>query len=107
MENVAEQAINNWLNVVKVIKYSEGVAPSKSPKHKSDETLVNYVKDQFKTIKFHFFKDIADHLQTLLKCFQTDAPMVPLMIDTLETLMRRFKMFIKITMQVADASTQY
>ena len=65
------------------------------------------VKDQFMIIKCHFFKDTADHLQTFLKNFQTDAPMVPLMSDTLETLVRRFlKMFIKNTI-VDDGSTPY
>ena len=58
-------------------------------------------------IKFHFSKDIADHLQIFLKGFQTDAPMVPLMSDTLKTLVRRFlKMFINNTI-VDDASTPY
>ena len=58
-------------------------------------------------IKFHNFKDIADHLQTFLKGFQTDAPMVLLLSDTLETLVRRFfRMFIKNTI-VDDASTPY
>ena len=65
------------------------------------------VKDQFMIIKFHNFKDIADHLQTFLKGFQTDAPMVLLLSDTLETLVRRFfRMFIKNTI-VDDASTPY
>ena len=58
-------------------------------------------------IKFHFLKDITDHLQTFLKGFQTDAPTVPLMSDTLETLVRRFlKMFIKNTI-ADDASNPY
>ena len=104
---VAEQAINTWFSVLKVVKYYEGLAPSKRPKNKSYETLVNCVKDQFMIIKFHFFKDIAHHLQTFFKGFQTDAPMVPLMSDTLETLVRRFlKMFMKNTI-VDDASTPY
>ena len=106
MENVtvAEQAINTWFSVLKVVKYYEALAPSKRAKNKSYETLVKCVKDQFMIIKFHFFKDIADRLQIFLKGFQTDAPMVPLMSDTLETLVRRFsKMFIKNTI-VYDAS---
>ena len=65
------------------------------------------VKDQFMIIKFHFFQNIADHLQTFLKGFQTDAAMVPIMSDTLETLVRRFlKMFIK-NVIVDYASTPY
>ena len=66
---------------------------------------MNCAKDQLMIIKFHFFKDIADHLQTFLKGFQTDASMVSIMSDTLETLMRIFlKIFIKNTI-VDDAST--
>ena len=59
LENVtvAEQAINTWFSVLKVVKYYEGLAPSKGPKNKSDEILVKCVKDQFMIIKFHFFKD--------------------------------------------------
>ena len=78
---VAEQAINIWFSVLKVVKYYERLAPSKRPKNKSHETLVKCVKDQFMIIKFHFFKDIAEHLQTFLKSFQTEASMVPLMSD--------------------------
>ena len=94
VENVtaAERAINAWFSVLKVIKYYEGLAPSKRPKNKSYETLVKCVRDQFMIIKFHFFKDIADHLQAFLKGFQTDVPMVPLMSDMLETLVRRLLM---------------
>ena len=104
---VAERDVNTWFSVLKVVKYYEGLAPSKRPKNKSYETLVKCVKDQFMIIKFHFFKDIADQLQTFLKRFQTDAPIVPLMSDTLETLMRRFlKIFTKNTI-VDDASTPY
>ena len=55
-------------------------------------------------IKFHNFKDIADHLQTFLKVLQTDAPMVPLMSDTLETLVRRY---LKVFIKNDDASTPY
>ena len=81
---VAARAINTGFSVLKVVKYYEGLAPSKRPKDKSYETLVK--GDQFMIIKFHFLKDIADHLQTVLKGFQTDASMVPLMSDILETL---------------------
>ena len=31
---VVEEAINNWFGVLKVIKYSEGLDPSKRPKNK-------------------------------------------------------------------------
>ena len=65
------------------------------------------VKDQFMIIKFHFFQDIADHLQTFLKDFQTGVPMLPIISDTLETLVRRFlKMFIKNAI-VDNATTPY
>ena len=58
-------------------------------------------------IKFYFFKYIADYLQTFFKGFQTDAPMVPLMNNSLETLMRRFlKMFIENAI-ANDGSTSY
>ena len=105
VENVkiAEQAINTWFSVLKVVKYYEGLAPSKRPKSKSYKTLVKCFKDQFMIIKFHFFKYIADHLQTFLKGFKT----VSLMSDTLETLLRKcLKMFIKNTI-VDDAGTPY
>ena len=59
---VADQAINTWFSVLRVVKYYEGLAPSKKPKKKSHEILVKCVKDQFMIIKFHFFKDIVDHL---------------------------------------------
>ena len=60
---VAEQAINTWLSVLKVIKYYEGLAPSNRPKNKSYETLVNCVKDQPRIIKFPF----SDILLTIFK----------------------------------------
>ena len=63
LENiVAEEAITNWFGVLKVIKYSEGLDSSKYLRTNLMRLLVNFVKDQFMIIKFHFLKDVADHL---------------------------------------------
>ena len=39
---VIEEAINNWFGVLKVIKYSEGLDPSKIPNSKSHETFSEF-----------------------------------------------------------------
>ena len=39
---VVEEAITNWFGVLKVIKYSEGLDPSKIPKNKSYETFSEF-----------------------------------------------------------------
>lgn len=41
-------------------------------------------------VKFHIMKDIAAMLNTLLKLFQTDAPVVPFLSDVLEKLLRYY-----------------
>lgn len=53
---VAEKAIKNWLSVLKVIKYSEVLAPNKRPKNKYYETIVSFITGQFMAIKLIFLK---------------------------------------------------
>ena len=65
-------SLGGKVSVLNVIKYSEGLAPSKRTKNKSYETLVNCAKDQFMIIAFYFFKDVADNFQTFLKGFKSE-----------------------------------
>ena len=56
--------------------------------NKSYHVLLSKCKDQLITTKFQFFKETAAKMNIFLKRFQTDAPMMPFLVDTLHKLIR-------------------
>ena len=50
--------------------------------------LLSKFKDQLITTKFQFFEEIVAKISIFLKRFQTDAPMVSFLADTLDELIR-------------------
>lgn len=89
-EPVAERAVQTWDKTMNVIKHFSNQPPSKRPKDNSSfECLVVNRQDVLMKVKIQVFKDIAQKTNMFLTVFQTDAPMVPFMSDSLEELLRR------------------
>ena len=106
-ESVSDRAIDVWDNVVAVINHYEKLTISKRPqKNKSYDTLVLKKDDISMKVKFCIFRDIAHRLNTFLVKFQTDAPMLPFLADTLETMLRDIMRFFISKSALDKASTQ-
>ena len=89
-ESVAERAIDVLDNVKAVIEHFAREVPSKRPKDNSSyNSLVENQNDPLMKVKMCIFKEIAHKMNTFLVMFQTEAPMLPFLSDTLEVLLRR------------------
>ena len=78
------------------IKELASLTPSKRHNNMSYDTLLLNYKDPTMKIKIHPFKDLASFLETFLKEFRTDQPMLPFLSDVMENIMRRLmKMFLQ------------
>ena len=94
-DNCANRAEIVWPGFVKFIKYLQGLVASKRPQRKSFTFLQESIKDPLLKAKFKFVEFIAEKLNTFLRGFQTDQPMVPFLCDTLkELLLSLMNMFI-------------
>ena len=81
---------------------------SKMPNNNvSFDNLVASYKDILIPVKLHIFQDIAALLNTFLVKFQSNAPLVPVLVHTLEHIMRRFMKFFLSEKVVDDANSQY
>ena len=58
-------------------------------------------------LKFQAFKDVAHKMNLFLTVFQTDAPMIPFLSDTLESLMRRIMGYFVRGTVLDEAATPY
>ena len=81
-----------WPNIVKIIKYWQGLCKSKITQNKSYKNLTKHYLDKLFPLKLQFFKDIAGQLKGFLKAMQIDQPLVPFsdepLSDIVLTLMR-------------------
>ena len=58
------------------------------------DTLKEHRHDKLMKLKFQAFKDVAHKMNLFLTVFQTDAPMIPFLSDTLKSLMRRIMGYV-------------
>ena len=91
---VAGRAIQVWPKIVALIEKFEKRVPSERPKNKSYGHLKEAYTDKNVVIYLTIFRDVASQLEVFLKTFQTDAPMVPFLSDTLEKITRRLMRYI-------------
>ena len=95
-QEVVTRATEIWENLQRTIKEFSSLPNSKRPQCKSYDTLLLYVSDPLIKVKFHFFKDLASHLEVFLRKYQTDDPMMPFLSNELETILGcLMKMFLK------------
>ena len=105
-EPVTERGIDVLDNVKAVIEYYAREPPSKRPKdNNSYKTLVENQTDLLMKVKMCVFKDLSHKMNTFLTLFQSDAPMVPFLSDTLERLLRRSMGYFVTTPALEKAAT--
>ena len=80
---VCTRLISIWPFIKKLIRYYEGFAPSKRPKCKSYEVLVQAVKDKLKVCQLYFYSFVAQKLEPFLTFYQSDKPLAPFMYGDL------------------------
>ena len=92
---VAKRAFNIWPKIVAIVDYWHGLPKSKQPgkgdpkKNKSYHVLLQNA-NPLVPLYFNFFESIAAKLNGFLRGFQSDAPMVPFLVNTLEEVTREF-----------------
>ena len=76
----------------KFITYTCSLKKIQQPddKNKSFQYLKSMIHDALLTAKPKFFEMVSGKLNAFLKGFQTNKPMVPLIVDTLKDLLRDF-----------------
>ncbi|XP_057299676.1 uncharacterized protein LOC130630266 [Hydractinia symbiolongicarpus] len=91
---VAERLIEIWENIVKIVKFWEGLPKSKRPASKSYGYVKDAAKDLLTPAKLKFFSFLAGILQPFLVMYQTDKPMVPYMYQDLTKLLKNLMRLI-------------
>ena len=97
-----------WNDLVKVVQHYQSQFKFNQTKHNtSNDHLVKYHADPLISVKFQFFKDVADMLSPYLLQFLTDAPLMPLVCGALEEIIHHLmRMNLRSTI-VAKANTTY
>ena len=104
-EPVAERAAEIWPVYCKFIQHLASLPKSKQPQNKSFDGLLLPVSDPLICAKFKFVESILWKLNTFLRGFQTDKPMVSFLFSTLEDLLRWLmkKFILRETLEKADS----
>ncbi|XP_047133532.1 uncharacterized protein LOC124811633 [Hydra vulgaris] len=95
-QSVAKKAIEVWSKVVLVVDYWKSLPKSKQPgcgksgQNTSFKHLSSRTNKVLVPLKLKFFEEISGSLNTFLVSFQTDKPMTPFLVVTLEELLRNF-----------------
>ena len=95
-EIVARRAEVIWPKIVEVVKYWKTLPKSKQhrqgnpKKNKSYQTLLKNYTDPMVLLRLAFFEEVSRKLNKFLCFFQTDAPIVPFLVDTTEEVLRDF-----------------
>ena len=96
-EIVAKRAQVIWPKIVEVSKYWKTLPKSKQQpgqgkqeKNKSYQTLLENYTDPMVLLRLAFFEEVSRKLNKFLCGFQTDAPMVQFLVDTIEEVLRDF-----------------
>ena len=93
---VAKRAFNISPKFVAIVDYWHGLPKSKQPgkgdpkKKKSYHVLLQNHTNPLVPLYFKFFESIAAKLNGFLRRFQSDAPIVPFLVNTLEEITREF-----------------
>ena len=93
---VAKKAQEVWSTILELLDFWKGLSKSKQPwrgkqgENQSYETLLSHKDHPLIPVNLRFVEEIAFNLNEFLVRFQTSAPMVPLLVDSLENLIRNF-----------------
>ena len=111
-ENCLERADKIWPRYIKFIKYLQKLPKRQQPgqgEGKQFLLLTKKILDPLVQAKMKFMEFLAHKLNTFLRGFQTDQPMVPFLCETLEDLARSILgMFVKNeTLREADTVLKF
>ena len=87
-ESVAERAAEMWPVFCQFIQHLASLPKSKQPQNKSFDGLLLAVSSPLTCANFKFVESISWKLNTFLRGFKTDKPMVPFLFSALEYLLR-------------------
>ena len=79
---VADRALKVWSSIKIPVRYWEGLSKLKGPKNSPYKCLVSNKQASF-------FSYIASIFENYLTVFQSDAPLVPFLLDALEKIFLR------------------
>ena len=109
---VAERAENIWEKYLQIIDFwktlpkSKQLGQGKPGSNKSYDTLLKKASDLLVPVKLKFFKEVAGCLNSFLVTFQTDTPMIPLLVDKLEEILRFYcwRFILPVMMEKANST---
>ena len=76
-KKASDRLIEVWDNVKKMVAFWEGLPKSKRPSSKIYLALKDSVGDPLFTAKLQFFSFVSNIVESFLKKYQTDQPMIP------------------------------
>ena len=85
-KKVADRLIVVWDNMKKIISFWEKLQKSKRPSSKSYLTVKKSVEDPLVTVKLQFFSFVSSIVESYLRKYQTDKPMIPFVYFDLKDL---------------------
>ena len=94
--NVARKTSNVWSKVVAIFEYWKCFPKYKQLRrgdqksNKSHQVLLQNHTDHLVSLYFQFFEVVATKLNRFVRPFQTNASMLPFLVDTLEEIKREF-----------------
>ena len=101
-KKVAEQLLEIWSYISKVVAFWLKLLKSKQPKCKSFESVKKAVEDELTTVKPSFFGYLASIFQPFLEKYQSQVPTIPYMYSDLVKLIRSL-MQIAVKHDIIDA----
>ena len=91
----------------KYLLKSKQPVSEKQGENKSYETLLSHKDDPLSPVKRRFFEESAFNLIEFFARFQTRAPMVPFLVDSLENLIRNFAVKLILSDILKKANNTY
>ena len=93
---VADQLIEIWDSIIKIVRYWKKLPKSKQPAPKSFLKVQEAVNDKFAVAKFQFFTFVGSLFKSFLTKYQTSWPMLPYLYDDLKELVRNMlQLYVK------------
>ena len=93
---VADQLIEIWDSIIKIVRYWEKLPKSKQPASKSFFKVREVVNDKFAVTKFPFLSFVGRLFKLFLTKYQTSCPVLPYLYDDLKDLIRNaLQLYVK------------
>ena len=87
-KKACDSLIELWPNIEAMIKFWNKLPKSKQPSSKSYMAIKNRVNEKLITAKLSFLSFVASLVESFLKKYQCDKPMIPFMYTDLKSLIQ-------------------